>query len=136
MTLSLYIDCWCYTFMCVRHHLFQPIQMDDLVYYLTNFLFFVIPLLYQYINFSSLIICCLFSEGIYHFFLNFYRSSFCLWGSLWLSYSKFFLTTLAILLSIKSLVTSTVFRITFFDVAFLASAANLLARSRSFWVYF
>ena len=39
--------------------------MVDLVYCLTNLLFFDIALLYYYINLRSLIICSLFSRNIY-----------------------------------------------------------------------
>ena len=44
--------------------------MVDLVYWLTNLLFFDIPLLY-YVNPKSSIICCLFSGDIYIFLLVF-----------------------------------------------------------------
>ena len=39
--------------------------MNDLVYCLSNLLFFAIPLLYNYINLRSLIISCLSSGDIY-----------------------------------------------------------------------
>ena len=49
----------------MHHHLFQP--MVVLVYYLTNLLFFDIPLLnYHYINLSISTIRCIFSGGKYH----------------------------------------------------------------------
>ena len=54
----------------VIHHLFQTnfsslVYGVDLVYCLTNLLFFYIPLLYYYINLRSSIIFCLFSGDIY-----------------------------------------------------------------------
>ena len=41
--------------------------MVNLMYCLTNFLFFDIPLLY-YVNFNSSLICCLFSGDIFFSF--------------------------------------------------------------------
>ena len=44
--------------------------MADLMYCLTNLLFFDIPLLYYHTNLNSSMICCIFSEDIYLYFGN------------------------------------------------------------------
>ena len=88
-------------------------------------------LYYFYTDLNSSIIC-LFSGDTYLSFgisISFLVSSFC---------EDFFETLLilsAILLPIKSPVTSAAFWICLFEVVFIASVVAFLALSRSFWVY-
>ena len=97
----------------------------------TNLLFFDITLLYYYTNLNSSIICCLFSGDMY---LSFGTciSSFC--SSLEDFFEKFTILS-ALLLPIKSPVASAVFWIALFEAVFIASVADCLALSRSFWPY-
>ena len=89
--------------------------MVDLVDYLTNLLFFDIPLLYCYINLRSSVIFCLSFEDIY-FSLDIYLS----WSSVTVSelfcdkYFETFLILLAISLQIKSPVAFVVFWMTLY----------------------
>ena len=86
-------------------------------YYLTNLLFFDIPLLYCYTNLSSWIVCCL-SYGDMYLFFGTFILLFCN------SLRDFFETLVilsAILLPIKSPVACAVFSITLFEAAFIAS---------------
>ena len=82
---------------------------------LTNLLFFDIPLLYYDTNLNSLLLCCLFSGGIY---LSF-GTSVSLLASLFSEYNSFrdfkkLAVLWAILFPIKSPETSTVFWIATF----------------------
>ena len=105
--------------------------MVDLMYCLTNLLFFDIPLSYYYYyyyyyyctNLNSSIISCIFSGDIY---LSFGISS-----SLLTTFKLFFedfVILSAILLSIKAPVASAVFWITLFEAVFIASVLD-------FWHY-
>ena len=84
--------------------------MVDLINYLTNLLFFDIPLLYYYVNFKPTIISCLSSGDIY---LS--SDIYLLWSFVTVSILFFcevfetFVNLLAILLPIKSPVVSAVF---------------------------
>ena len=54
--------------------------MADLMHYLTNLLFFDVPLLYCYTNLNSSIVLCLSSEDMHLFFgasISLLASSFC-----------------------------------------------------------
>ena len=86
--------------------------MVDLMYRLTNFLFFDISLLFCYTNLNSSIICCLSSGDIY-LFLGVALSTSTSVSSLLCNYlADFFKTRVilsAILLPIKSPVASAVF---------------------------
>ena len=96
--------------------------MVDLMHCLTNTLFFDIPLLYHYISLNSSIISCLFSGDMY---LSFGVSDSSL-ASLFCGFLDFSETVVilsAILLLIKSSVTSAVFRIVLFKAVFIASVA-------------
>ena len=101
----------------------------------TNLLFFDIPLLYYYTNLNSSIICFLFSGDIY---LSF-GFSISLLALLFCNSLEYFFETLvilsAVLLPIKSAVASAVFWIALFEAVFIASAVDVLALSRSFWLY-
>ena len=117
------------------------------MYFLTNLLFFGIPLLYYYTNFSSSIICCLFSGDIY--------LSFSISNSL-LTLSKLFCEDLfkcnyfeklvilssILLLPNKSPVASAAFWIALFEAVFIAFVVDFLVTlvacatlSRSFSLY-
>ena len=105
--------------------------MADLMYCLTNSLFFGMPLLYYYTNLKSSIICCLFFGNIY---LSFGISiSFLALSKL---FCKDFFETLvilsAILLPIKWPVASAVFWSAVFQAVFIASVVEFLALSRIF----
>ena len=81
--------------------------MVDLMHFLTNLLFFDIPLSYCYANLNSSIICCL-SSGDMYFFFGLSTSVMLFCNSL----EDFFETLVilsALLLPIKSLVASPVF---------------------------
>ena len=102
--------------------------MVDLVYYLTNLLFFDIALLYYYINLGWSIIFFLSFGDIYlslsislSFSFVIVSESFC--GEL----LKTFVILLGILLPIKSPVASAVFWITLFEEVLSASVADFLA---------
>ena len=84
--------------------------MVDLVYYLTNLLFFHISLLYHYINLRSSIIFCLSSGHIYLALSISLSCSFVTVSELYCGeLLETFVTLLAILLLIKSPVASAVF---------------------------
>ena len=96
--------------------------MIDLVYYLTNLLFFDIPILYYCINLRSSIIFCLSSRDVYNSlgislscsFVTVYKMFCC----------KVFETSIvesAITLPIKSPVASADFLISLFEAALSAS---------------
>ena len=102
--------------------------MADPMNCLTNFLFFDIPLWYDYANLNSSIIYCLFLENMY---LSFGASDSSL-SSIFCGHNfaaDFFETLaflLAILLPIKSPVASAVFWITLFETVFIASVIDFL----------
>ena len=107
--------------------------MVDLVYYLTNLLFFGIPLLYYLINFRSSIFFCLSSWDMY-LSLGISLSS-PIFSSLFVTFSKLlcgevfktFVILFAILLPIKSPVASAFFLIALFEAVLNASVADYLA---------
>ena len=84
--------------------------MFDLVFYITNLLFFNIPLLYYYIDFRSIIFFCLFSGDIY-LSLGIYLSRLFVTLSILLFYKVFetFVVLPAILLPMKPPVVSDMF---------------------------
>ena len=89
------------------------------MHYLTNSLFFYIPLLYYYTSLNSSVICCLFSGDM---FLSFGSSDSSL-TSLICSFFDFLETLVslpAILLPIKSPVVSDIFWISLFEAVFVA----------------
>ena len=109
--------------------------MTDLVYCLTNLLFFDIKLLCCYTNLNSSIICCLFSGDMYHSFgicISSLPSLFC--RSLE-DFLEIFVNLSAVVLPNKSPVASAVFRIALFEAVFIASVVDILAVSRRFWPY-
>ena len=95
--------------------------MVDLMYSLTNLIYFNILLLYYYINLISSIIYCL-SSGEIYILLGILLSVFC----------EAFAILSEILLTIKSPVTYDVFCIDLFEATFNASLLEFLALSRSF----
>ena len=110
--------------------------MVDLVYYLTNWLFFDIPLLSYYINLRSLIIVCIPCWDIYlSLGISLSCSVIIISGLFCGEILQAFVILLAILLPIKSPVNSAVFWITFFEVVLSAFVADCLTWSRSFWQY-
>ena len=80
--------------------------MVDLMYCLTNLLFFGVPLLYFYINLNSPTICCLSSGDIY---ISFGISLLALSKLFYKDFFETFVILSAILLPIKSPVASAVF---------------------------
>ena len=110
--------------------------MVDLVYYLTNWLFFDIPLLSYYINLRSSIIFCIPRWDIYlSLGISLSCSVIIISGLFCGEILQVFVILLAILLPIKSPVISAVFWITFFEVVLSAFVADCLTWSRSFWLY-
>ena len=89
--------------------------MVDLMYCLTNSLFFDIPLLYYYINLRSLIMSCLFwryisSFLVFHYQIYIFSVSISTVSELFFNeLLDVFLVLLAILLPVKSPVASAVF---------------------------
>ena len=100
--------------------------MVDLVYCLTNLLFFDIPLLYYYTNLNSSIICCLSSGDMYLFLwvVISTSSSVSSFGNFLLDFLEALVILSAILLPIKSPVASAVFWIALFEAVISASVAN------------
>ena len=95
--------------------------MADLVYCLTNLLFFDIPLSYYYSNLNSSIICCRFSGDMYISFGISISSVASLFYRFLGSFLEIFVILLAILLPIKSSVASAAFWIAFFEAVFIFS---------------
>ena len=95
-----------------------------------NIIFFDILLLYCYTNLNSSIIYCLSCGDVYLFFGAFI-SSFC--NSLGDFFETFGILS-AILLPIKSPVTSAVFLIALFEAVFIESVVDFLALSRGLWL--
>ena len=109
--------------------------MVNLMYRLTNSIFFDVPLLY-YTNLNSSIICFLFSGDIYlslgisiSFPSVFKCNSF---EAFWEDLFKTLVILSAILLPIKWPVVSAVFWIALFEAVFIACVVDFLAVSRSF----
>ena len=110
--------------------------MVNMGYYLTNLLFFDIPLLYYYIRYQII-------NNFLSFFwryMSFFRcfSIFFISNCFWVIFCEFletFVILSAIVSPIKSPVTSTVFWITLFEVVLSASVTYCLAWSRFFWLY-
>ena len=115
--------------------------MVDLVYYLTNLLFFCILLLYYYINLRSSIIFYIFYGYIYLSLGILYQIlCFLFYFQLSSNYPALnFLRPLIfyqrLLLSIKSLVASVVFWIALFEAVLSISVADCLAWSTNSWLY-
>ena len=112
--------------------------MVNLMYRLTNSLFFDVPLLY-YTNLNSSIICFLFSGDIYlslsisiSFPSVFKCNSF---EAFWEDLFETLVILSAILLPMKWPVVSAVFWIALFEAVFIASGVDFLVLSRSFWLY-
>ena len=125
--------------------------MADLVYCLTNLLFFDIQLLYCYTNLNSSIICCLFSGDMYHSFgicISSLPSLFC--RSLE-DFLEIFVNLSAVVLPNKSPVASAVFS-SFYCICcrYFSSIKKILAafiglifthvfskrrKSKSFYIY-
>ena len=103
--------------------------MADLVYCLTNLLFFDIPLLYCYTNLNSSITCCLFSEDMYLSFGISISSLGVFFCSSLEYFFQIFIILSAILLPIKSPVASATFWIALFEAVFIASIVDFLAVS-------
>ena len=101
--------------------------MVDLMHCLTNSLFFDILLLYYYTSLNSSIICSLFAGDMC---LSFGASDSSL-ASLFCGFLDFLETLVilsAILLPIKSPVSSAVFWIALFEAVFIASVADFFLR--------
>ena len=82
--------------------------MVDLMYCLTNSLFFDIPLLHYYASLNSSIICCYFSGDMYLSFIVSDSSLASLYGG-FLDFLETLVILSAILLPIKSPVASAIF---------------------------
>ena len=89
-------------------------------------IFFDIPLLYCYTKPNSLIIYCLSSGDMYFFFGAFISSFYNSLGD----FLETFGILSAILISIKSPVTSVVFLIALFEAVFIEFVVDILALSR------
>ena len=111
--------------------------MVDLMFCLTNLLFFDIQFWQYYTNLNSSIICCLSSGDIYLFLwvVISTSSSVSSFGNFLLDFLETLVILSAILLPIKSPVASAVFWIVLFEAVFIASVVDFLALSRSFWLY-
>ena len=117
--------------------------MLDLVYYLTNLLFFDIPLLYCYINLRSSIVFCLFFWRYTSFLGNSSLCSFVIiyWTILrWTSWDFCNSISNSITDQINScfwcfLFFYFLFFLFFFEVVLSTSVADCLACSRTFWLY-
>ena len=96
-------------------------------------IFWYSKLFIYYTNLNSLIICCLFSVGIYLFLYIYIFSSF---SSVFKTFCDDFFETLvissAILLTIKSPVASAVFLIALFEAVFITYVVDFIALSRGF----
>ena len=102
--------------------------MVDLVYYLSNLLFFDIWLLYYYINLKSSIIFCLSSEDKYLSLDNYLSHSFVIVSELFCcDVFDIFVILLAILLLIKSPVATAIFSVAILEAVLNAFAADCLA---------
>ena len=98
-------------------------------------IFFNFPLWHYCNNFRQWIICCLFSGDIYlSFDISMVLFSICKEGCESFC-GEIFVILLAILLPIKLSVDSAAFWITLVDALYIASAADILVWSRSFWFY-
>ena len=123
------------------------------MYYLTNLLFFHIPLTYYYINLWSSTISCLSSVDIHILHIHTYIYSVYLFSGIFQSSPIFhasfvtvfelfygeglqtFVILIAILLPVKSPVASAVLWSALSEVVLSASVANCLAWWGSFWLY-
>ena len=106
--------------------------MIDLMYYLTNLLFFNIPLLYYYISLRSSITFCFSSEDLY---LSLGISLSCLFvidfDLFCCKFFEIFVILSTILLPIEILSASAVLWITLFEGILSESVSDFLAWSRS-----
>ena len=133
MKFQIYFEYWCNKYMLHESSFISTqyfvLYLDDyLMYYLTNLLFFGIPLLYYYINLRSAIIFWLSSGDIYFSLAISLTCSFVTVSELFCSeVFKIFIILPAILIPIKSPVTSAVFLISLFKAVLSASVADCLA---------
>ena len=99
---------------------------------IANLLFFDISLLYYYANLNSSI-TCIFSGDIYlSFGISLLPSPF---SECIKDFFEEFVILSTILFPIKSPVAFSVFWISLFEAAFIASVVDFLALSRTFWLY-